>query len=119
MTQIINIWKDEILEDEISSYIQLEEYEKIIIHYLRNRYYNWYWIAIWKRLDWKYSRWDLSHCSCNWPFEKWCSWIFTKKEIIKLINEWYNRYQKLGDKYINIFNGENKNKNKFISLLDN
>lgn len=55
--------------------------------------YEWHWYLIALSEDWLWRKYELWHCSCNWPLENWYSWKFTKNDILLLMESeptWYD-----------------------------
>lgn len=73
---------------------ELSELKDEIVSWITNYYYECYeWGGVFIYISndglWRYI--NCGHCSCYWPLEKWYSWIFTKEEILKLVedaNDW-------------------------------
>jgi len=49
------------------------------------RPYEGNWILIARDDQGMFQKYDCGHCSYRWPLENWYGWLFTKDEIIKLI----------------------------------
>ena len=58
--RVIQLWE----EDTPDNY---HMYDMIIYNY-KSWYYDWEWEALLVK-DWKFYNCDLSHCSCNWPWD--------------------------------------------------